>query len=511
VGAAIKCERFERVDYDRFRERLGRSLAALGRLLERPGFGTGPATLGMELELFLVDQCGHPLPHNRSVVRAARDPLVGPELDRFNLELTTIPEPLTGRPFSRLGQQLTSRLELLARTVGSLGGRVVTVGILPTLRAEDLQAAALTDAPRYRALERGLQQLRRQPVQLRIEGGEPLAVDSEELALAGAGTALQVHLRVDPSQFARTYNAVQLATPVVLAAAGNSPILLDHLLWEETRVALMEQTAQDAGDGRHQRAGFGASWVGHGPLELFERTVREHQPLLPVLGTEDPLAEARAGAVPLLEELRLHQGTVWDWNRAVYDPAAGGHLRIEMRALPAGPTVQDALANAAFLVGLTMALAPSADQWTQVVPFAWVRRGFYLAARDGLAAELPWPQRPGGPVGPVPAAELARRLLPVAHHGLVQAGVADGEAGRLLEVVAARVGTGQTGAVWQRSGLLALRRRYGPQRAPEVLLARYLDLAATGRPVHRWPPAAPATRARHQSRVAGALAGGARR
>jgi hypothetical protein len=359
-------------------------------------------------------------------------------------------------------------------------------------------------------------QLRGQPMQLRIGGPEPLAVDSDTLALAGAGTALQVHLRVDPSQFARTFNAVQLATPVVLAAAGNSPILLGHLLWAETRVPLMEQTAQDAGGGRHQRAGFGRGWVGRGPLKLFERTVREHQPLLPVLGSEDPLQVVRAGAVPQLAELRLHQGTVWDWNRAIYDPAAGGHLRIELRALPAGPTIQDALANAAFLIGLTLALAPAADQWIQAVPFAWVRRGFYLAARDGLAAELCWPQRPGGPAEAVPAAKLARRLLPVAHRGLVQAGVAEGEAGRLLEVVAARVGTGQTGAVWQRRGLLAPRRRYGPRQAPEALLARYLELAGTGRPVHRWPPAAPATRAasprtRHQSRVVAGLAGGGRR
>jgi hypothetical protein len=513
-GAAIESERFDQVDYDRFTERLGDSLAALAGLLERPGFGRGPATLGMELELFLVDRCGRPLPRNQAVCRTAGDPLVGPELDRFNLELTTAPVPLAGRPFSRLGQQLADRLELLARTAGSFGGSVVTVGILPTLRATELQAAALTDAPRYRALAQRMAQLRGQPMQLRIRGREPLAIDSYELALAGAGTALQVHLRVDPGQFARTYNAVQLATPVVLAAAGNSPILLGHLLWEETRVPLMEQTAQDAADGRHRRAGFGSGWVDHGPLELFERAVREHQPLLPVLGSEDPLWVVRDGAVPLLHELRLHQGTVWDWNRAVYDPAAGGHLRIELRALPPGPTVQDALANAAFLVGLALALAPAADRWTQMVPFGGVRQGFYLAARDGLAAELCWPQRPGGPARAVPAAQLARRLLPVAHGGLVQAGVAEGEAGRLLEAVAARVGTGQTGAVWQRRGLLALRRQCGPQRAPEVLLARYLELAGTGRPVHRWPPATPATTAasgtRRQSRVADAMAGGAR-
>ena len=244
--------------------------------------------------------------------------------------------------------------------------------------------------------------------------------------------------------------------------------------------------------------------------------MKEHQPLLPVLGSEDPLWVVRAGAVPQLEELRLHQGTVWDWNRAVYDPAAGGHLRIEMRALPAGPTVQDALANAAFLVGLAVAQAPAADRWTQAVPFGRVRRGFYLGRRDGLAAELPWPRRPGGPAEAVPAAELARRLLPMAHRGLVQAGVADGEAGRLLEVVAARVGTGQTGAVWQRRSLLALRRRVRP---PAGAGGAPGPLPGAGR--HRTAGPSLATgnssdhggrhQDRHQSRVADALAGGGRR
>jgi hypothetical protein len=488
MGASIESERFELADYDLFGRRLGCCLDALAGLLEQPGFGAGPATLGAELELFLVDERGRPLPRNQAVRRAVRDPLVGLELDGFNLELTTVPVLLAGRPFGSLGRQLTERLELVGRAVGGFGGRVVAVGILPTLRAGDLGAGALTDTARYRALDRGMRRLRHQPVHLRIGGCESLAIDSDELALAGAGTAFQLHLRVDPSQFTRTFNAVQLATPVVLAAAGNSPTLLGRLLWEETRVPLMEQTAQDAGGVGHRRAAFGGGWVGGSALELFEQTVRRHRPLLPVVGAEDPLAAVRAGAVPLLEELRLHQGTVWDWNRAVYDPAGGGHLRIEMRALPAGPTVQDALANAAFLVGLAVALTAGADQWVRAVPFGWVCRGFYRAARDGLAAELPWPHRAGGPVGLVPAAELALRLLPVARLGLAHAGVAGQEAGRLLEIVRARVGSGQTGAAWQRRGLLALRPRYGRQRAPEALLARYLHLTATGRPVHTWPP-----------------------
>src|SRR6266511_3889270 len=260
MGTNIDREAFDEVDDARFQQRLEQCLSTLGELLERPGFGVGPATIGAELELFLVDEMARPLPHNQAVRAAAADA-------RVNVELA-----------------------------------------------------------------------------------------SDDVALEGAAASFQVHLRVDPDEFTRTYNAVQAATAPVLAVAGNSPTLLGHRLWEETRIPLCKQSIDDR-DGRGlrrrlARVAFGTGWLRGGPLGLFAEGVQLHQPLLPVLGDHDPLAGMEEGQAPPLQELRLHQGTVWRWNRAVYDPASGGHLRIEMRALPSGPTVTDMLANAALLVGL---------------------------------------------------------------------------------------------------------------------------------------------------------------
>ncbi|HET9558017.1 MAG TPA: hypothetical protein VFS70_12830 [Actinomycetota bacterium] len=191
--------------------------------------------------------------------------------------------------------------------------------------------------------------------------------------------------------------------------------------------------------------------------------------------------------MPALEELRLHQGTVWRWNRAIYDPAEGGHLRIEMRALPSGPTVTDMLANAAFLLGLTLALARDAEVWTRQLLFARAHANFYDAARLGLEAELEWPGPDGAPER-VNAAELVPRLLPEARRGLVEAGVEVAEADRLLGVFGDRVASGQTGAVWQRRTLAALEGRgCGREEALPELLERYLELQAGGDPVHTWP------------------------
>src|SRR5262249_5113520 len=265
--------------------------------------------------------------------------------------------------------------------------------ILPTLSQAHLDLDMVTDAARYRALDHALRRLRQGPFQIRIGGAEPLEVASEHVTLEGANTSFQVHLRVDPGEFTRTYNAVQLATAPVLAVAGNSPTFLGRRLWEETRIALFKQSVEDRASGGPRRgparAAFGTGWLRGGALELFTESVRRYEPLLPFVSHAPP-GRGNPGA-PGLDELRLHQGTVWRWNRAVYDPAAGGHLRIEMRALPAGPTVTDMLANAAFLIGLTLWLAAQDERWTYALPFERAGHGFYRAAQHGLAAELSWP------------------------------------------------------------------------------------------------------------------------
>jgi hypothetical protein len=156
-----------------------------------------------------------------------------------------------------------------------------------------------------------------------------------------------------------------------------------------------------------------------------------------------------------------------------------------MRALPAGPTVVDMLANAAFLVGLALALAPTADAWSNTIPFQRLRDNFYDAARRGLDAVLAWPS-PSGDVLVHPAADLVPRLLPLARQGLREAGVAGPDAD-LLDVIRERVRTGQTGSTWQRRKGTGLEPRYGRDGALVRTLQRYLELADTGEPVHAWP------------------------
>ena len=232
------------------------------------------------------------------------------------------------------------------------------------------------------------------------------------------------------------------------------------------------------------RVCFGLGWLKRGALELFEESVELHEPLLPVLSDEDPAAVTRAGGIPLLAELRLHQGTVWRWNRAIYDPAEGGHLRIEMRALPSGPTVADMMASAAFLVGLALELSRSPALFDSV-PFEVAEGNFYRAAQQGLAAELLWPQGQG--LLAIGARELVHELLPVAQRGLLHAEIDAGECERWLEIIERRATTGQTGAQWQRSRLAALEDKLGRKEALARMLGEYLDHSELGAPAHTWP------------------------
>ena len=489
MGEEIEAERFGADDHRRFGERCRDGLAALGQMLERPGFGAGAPSVGLELEIGLVDGDARPARANHAVIAAATDARIELELDRFNLELNSRPQPLAGRPMSALGGDLADGFAHIARAGASCGARPVAVGILPTLTAADLGPAAMSDSPRFRALSGGLRALRGAPFEIDIDGDEPLRMSWDDLTLEGAATGLHVHLRLPPSAFAAGFNAAQTVVAPVLAASTNSPILLERLLWHETRVALFGQAVDDrapvGGAWLPSRASFGHGWIA-GPLEPFAESVALHVAILPVVGSQDPLAILAAGGAPTLDELRMHHGTVWRWNRAVFAPGDDPHLRVEMRALPAGPSLIDMRASVALLIGLTLALAPQMEWMARSMPFEFARRNFYVAARQGLDAVLLWPSAEAPSPRPWVASELIARLIPVARVGLTGCGVDADEADSLLGIIAARVAGGLTGSVWQRRALASLERRRSRRAALAAMTEAYIERAASGAPVHEW-------------------------
>jgi hypothetical protein len=472
---------FTQEDVADFRSRLHESLGVLAEMLARPSFGAGEMTIGAELEVSIVDSEGRALGCNEAVISTMDEPRVTVELERFNLEWNLPWWPLAGRSFGRLQRELEAALSALREGAAAHGGRIVAVGILPTLTTADLDLGSITAASRYRALDAALAAHRRGPVRISIHGEDHLLWETEHVSCEGANTSFQIHLRIAPGRFADVYNAAQLAAAPVVAAAGNAPTFLGHRLWEETRVALFKQSVDVRDPGareRHDdpRASFGRRWLRQSALEHFAESVALHEPLLPLR-----FEEVTSAGPPQLPELRLHQGTVWRWNRGVYDPADDGHLRLELRTLPAGPTPVDMAANAALAVGLALALARDPGLVAEH-PFELAERSFYAAAREGLAATLEWPGSRRS------ARELVLELLSVARDGLVNdAGVDADEADQLLGVIEARVGGGQTGARWQRAALAALETHLGREEGLRAMLERYLAHVESGEPVHTWP------------------------
>jgi hypothetical protein len=497
VGQDVARRSFTRRDRQRYRGKVHRCLSALATMLrEGPFTWDDEATTGLEVELNLIDHNLAPAMRNSAVLDGVGRPELQPELGQWNVELNMPPRPLGGEQGRYLENHLLDLLSAVEKQAEAAHARVLAIGILPTLEAEHLVTDRISPSTRYAALNEQMLAARGEPFRLDIAGvasagrpGEQLRMDFDSILPEAAATSLQLHLQCPPSQFAAAWNAAQCVAGVQLAVGANSPFLLGHRLWAETRVPLFLQATdvrsiELRNQGVRPRVWFGERWI-NSIFELFEENVRYFPGLLPVEERQDPLAELAEGRVPILDELRLHNGTIWRWNRPVYDVADGTpHLRVENRVLPAGPSVIDMVANAMFFYGLLRRLTEQEEPlWTRL-PFSAAEENFRLAARDGLGASLYWPD-----LGWVRPDELVmRELLPTAAEGLAAWGVSDAVSSRYLDVIEQRCRTGLTGAAWQVRAVDALERR-GADRGGAIrgMLARYLDGTTANAPVHTWP------------------------
>lgn len=492
MGIEINKTEFVARDYDKFKQRLNENLEVLQELLASPNFGAGPSSLGAELEMYIVDAAGNPLYENQAIIDEAADPQLTVELNRYNLEYNLTPHRLDQSPFSCTEQEILEKLDRLRSLSAKHGGRIVPIGILPTLSLSDFGPHSITERKRYRALINQLINLRGSEFKVNIHGQDQFLQSMEDITLEGANTSFQVHYRVDPADFADTFNAIQLMTPLAVAIGANSPTLCGNSLWHETRIPLFKQSIDTRHTDRYglrqpSRVNFGLGWVRRDAVELFSETVHIYPPLLPICSDLSPRQEQQNGKLPSLAELRLHQSTVWLWNRPVYDDADGGHLRIEMRALPAGPTAIDMVANAAFLIGLAEGIRPRINSLLPAIPFHQAKYNFYRAAQHGLDAKLAWPQLDNSGYQEQPVSTIIRQLLPCAQQGLDAIGIARTESERYIAIISQRLERQQSGAIWQQKMLQQLKLSMPLDQALHQLLERFISHSSNNLPVAEWP------------------------
>jgi len=487
MGEEVEHRTFTRDDRTRYRTKVRACLDVFERMLVASRFDTEHPATGMEIELNLVDEENEPALCSIEVLEALGDPDFQTELGRFNLEINVAPKRLPEQGVMAFGEGVRNSLNAAEAVATDVGAHLVMVGILPTLTDRHLDREVLSTNPRYQLLSDEILAARGEDIVLDIRGPERLRVTADSIAPEAACTSTQLHVQVGPDTFASYWNASQVISSVQLVVGANSPYLLGRELWQETRIGLFEQATDTRAEelkaqGVRPRVWFGERWI-TSIFDLFEENVRYFPSLLPVISDEDPSAVLEAGGTPRLDELRLHNGTIYRWNRPVYAVVDDvPHVRVENRVLPSGPTVVDTLANAAFYFGLVRALAEQDRPVWSKMSFAAAEENFHAAAIAGIDAQVYWPG-----VGQVPATELVvRRLLPLAAEGLRLWGVADGESGSLLDIIERRCVLGVNGASWLVD---QVHRRSGEGDRHAVLksvVGDYRERMHSNEPVHSW-------------------------
>lgn len=477
-----------------FLQHLLHDVQALDLMVERGLIETGIARIGAEQEFFLVDRHFKPTRNGPEILAQLNDPHFATELARYNLEINLDPLPLQGDCLKKMEGQLYQLLKQANAAAGQWGDRVLLTGILPSidLRAVDLDY--LTPNPRYQALGEIVRRLRGQDFELNIKGVDELMLAHTNILLEACNTSFQAHLQVNADDFVSLYNWAQAISGPVLAVCTNSPLLFGRELWSETRITLFQQSVDMRSRKynlreRQQRVSFGSKWI-RSVTEVYKDDISRY-PLIFLTQLEaDSLAQLQRGETPELKALRIHNGTIWKWNRPCYGVINGKpHLRIENRYIPAGPTVADEMANLAFWVGLMKAMPESHRAIWHVMDFEDAKENFYKAARIGLFSQMRWDNTFWKTQDLV-----LDILLPLARTGLTAAGIEPAHIDHYLAIIEARVRAGVTGSQWMVENFRHLKRQLGREEAAVTLTAALCQRMDTEKPLHEWLPVTVAER-----------------
>jgi CBS domain-containing protein len=464
-------------------------LRALAFMLETGLVESGVRRVGAEQEMFLVDRDLRPAPVSQEVLKHANDARLTTEIARFNLEANLTPLLLKGDCFSQMSGELDALIAKTTASAKTMNADVLLAGILPTLQKSDLTLDNLTPVARYHELDRGVIRLRGGPLSIHIKGLDELEITHDNIMMESCNTSFQIHFQTNPAEFAAHYNMAQAITAPLLAVAVNSPLLFGNRLWQETRVALFQHSTDarsrpQLARSHPTRVSFGENWLEHSVIALFHEQISRFRPIMITQPDEDPFQVLARSEVPKLSALCMHNSTVWRWNRACYGVLNGAaHLRIENRALPAGPTAIDEIANTVFFAGLMLALPQAYGDISKHMTFDDAKSNFFRAARHGLDAQFNWLDGKA-----VSATSLVLdQLLPLAQQGLESAAVEAADIHKYLGIIEERVRSRQTGARWLLKSLAAMDQTGPKEVRLRQLTATMLASQKKGHPVHTWP------------------------
>jgi hypothetical protein len=328
-----------------FMKSLLNEVQALEMMLRKGMIESGVRRIGAEQEMFLVDQGYKPASRVLDVLEHIQDERFTHEIGLFNMEANLSVQEVGPDCLRRMHDEANEIYEMARAGARECACDVALVGILPTLSRENLGLDSMVPQVRYKALNDALLALRGNDFQFTINGIDQLTVKHGNVMMEACNTSFQIHFQTGAEEFAALYNLAQAITAPLMAASVNSPILLGKRLWHETRIAVFEhsidsRSATHQARGHKSRVHFGDHWINESVTEIFKEDIARFRVLLTTDTEEDPIGMVEQGIAPHLNALRLHNGTVYRWNRPCYGVHNGvPHLRIENRVVPSGPTV----------------------------------------------------------------------------------------------------------------------------------------------------------------------------
>jgi CBS domain-containing protein len=478
------------VDKAEFLRRLLDDIEALDLMIDRGMVESGLSRIGAEQEICLVKDDLRPAMTAPPILKSLSHPSYTNELAQWNLEINLDPQDIQSGCLRNMDRQLSELLSLGQRQAQQFNSHLLLTGILPTIRKSELDFKFMTPSPRFRAFDKILRELRGEDFLLYIEGVDEVYLRHSSILFEACNTSFQVHLQVDPAEFADRYNWAQVISAPVLAASVNSPMLLGKELWAETRIALFRQSieirhASNYMRDRQPRVAFGYDWLKSSASEIFKRDLSHYLLIMGADFQDERSTEQLAKSiVPRLKAMNVHNGTLYKWNRACYGVGHGKpHLRIECRYIPAGPTRIDEMANLTFWIGLMNAMPDKCrGAWSEHFYFQQIRSNFLKAAQHGLNSEFKW-------FGKWFSASqlILEQLLPMATEGWQKWGIPADEFQPYLTIIKERVARRQTGSNWMIESLRQLRRNNSVNEAVLMITKVMKENSLDGQPVHQWP------------------------
>jgi CBS domain-containing protein/gamma-glutamylcysteine synthetase len=477
-----------------FVRQLLRDVEALEYMLNNDWFESDVIRIGAEQEMCLVDKdTFKPACVNMQALEKMKDwDWVGTELAQFNLETNMSPLEFKDDCLSAMEKENFDGLSKIREVVKEFNAEVVLTGILPTLRKFDLDMTNLTPKPRYFALMESIKEhsLRGdEHFELRLDGIDELHIRHDSPLLEACNTSFQVHLQVTPKDFVKMYNIAQMLAAPMVSIAANSPLVFGRRLWHETRIALFQQSLDTRTSHEHMRersprVSFGKGWLKESILEIYKEDIARFRVLLGDVIEDDSLEQVAKGKVPKLRALQIHNSTVYRWNRPCYGISDNGkpHLRIENRVIPAGPTVVDATANAAFWLGLMIGFANKYDDVREIIGFEDIRDNFDKAAKFGFDTKYTWIN--DKKIGPREL--ILEELLPIAREGLKSRGVDDADIKKYMNIIEERATQHMTGARWQLRAFTKLTKEVTVDEAVTTITSAMIKNQWQQKPGHTW-------------------------